>query len=67
MRLFPVVLPKVSWWYTAGRWAGLNGSKWLGSHVCHFDGNAWKAGLSISGWLELRAPRASVPSGPGRR
>lgn len=56
MRLFPVcVCTEVSWWYRVGRWAGLNGSKRLGSPVCHLDGNAWKTGLSVSGWLELRA------------
>lgn len=50
--LFHVVLIEVRWWYSADRRTGLEGLNWFCSHVCHFDGDGWKAGLSCPGELD---------------
>ena len=40
------VVSNVTHWYSTGIWAGLEGPKWLHSHVYCLGGECWKVGLS---------------------
>ena len=49
------VVSNVTQWYSTGIWAGLEGPKWLHSHVYCLGGECWKVGLS----QDSRSERAS--------
>ena len=40
------VVSNVTQWYSTGIWVGLEGPKWLHSHVYCLGGECWKVGLS---------------------
>lgn len=40
--LFHMASDRVSWWWLAGCWSGLEGQRWIHLHACCIDRDSWK-------------------------